>query len=50
MIRNYRGVGFKSLFNFPPLDVFIEAQQREFNLPYLSRTPFLAPDQRKRRG
>lgn len=23
----------------PPLDVFIGAQQREFNLPYLSRTP-----------
>lgn len=41
MIRNYR-VGFKSLFNSPspPLDVFIRAQQREFNLPYLSRTPF----------
>lgn len=25
-----------------PLDVFIGAQQREFNLPYLSRTPLFS--------
>lgn len=57
MIRNYR-VGFKSLCNSlstrrpPPRrplrtpNVFIRAQQRKFNLPYLSRTPF----QRQIRG
>lgn len=37
MIWNYREA-FKS--PLLPLDVFIGAQQREFNLPYLSRTPF----------
>lgn len=34
-----RAPRFKSLF-FSPLDVFIGAQQRELNPPYLCRTPF----------
>lgn len=40
MILNYEVNVCVCLNPSLPLDVFIGAQQRKFNLPYLSRTPF----------